>query len=62
MLPWNDGAAVERLLAAHGDEVAAVIMEPILCNTCVIVAPPGYLEKRPRAGHASRRGARSSTR
>jgi glutamate-1-semialdehyde 2,1-aminomutase len=45
VLPWNDGDAVERFLAAHGDEVAAVIMEPILCNTSVIVPRQGYLEK-----------------
>ncbi len=45
VLPWNDGDAVERFLAAHGEEVAAVIMEPILCNTSVIVPRQGYLEK-----------------
>jgi glutamate-1-semialdehyde 2,1-aminomutase len=44
VLPWNDAAAVQRFLQAHGDEVAAVIMEPILCNTSVIVPRPGYLE------------------
>ncbi|MDQ3700765.1 MAG: aminotransferase class III-fold pyridoxal phosphate-dependent enzyme, partial [Chloroflexota bacterium] len=44
VLPWNDLPAVARFLAAHGDETAALIMEPILCNTGVILARPGYLE------------------
>lgn len=41
--PWNDVAALERLLAARGD-VAAVLMEPIMCNSGVIMPAPGYLE------------------
>jgi glutamate-1-semialdehyde 2,1-aminomutase len=45
VLRWNDGDALERFLVAHGDEVAAVIMEPILCNTSVIVPREGYLER-----------------
>ena len=45
VLPWNDTGAFERFMAGHGSEVAAVIMEPILCNTSVIVPRPGYLEK-----------------
>jgi glutamate-1-semialdehyde 2,1-aminomutase len=44
VLPWNDLGAVERFLAARGNETAALIMEPILCNTSVIVPRPGYLE------------------
>lgn len=45
VLPWNDVDLVERFLSEHGDEVAAVIMEPILCNTSVIVPRPGYLQR-----------------
>lgn len=45
VLPWNDAAAVERFMADHGHEVAAVIMEPILCNTSVVVPRPGYLQQ-----------------
>jgi glutamate-1-semialdehyde 2,1-aminomutase len=44
VLPWNDLAAVERFLDKHASETAALIMEPILCNTCVIRPRAGYLE------------------
>ena len=43
--PWNDAAALERLLAAHQGEVAAVLMEPIMCNSGAIMPAPGYLER-----------------
>lgn len=39
--PWNDTAAVDRALAGH--DIAAVIMEPVLCNTGAIEPDPGYL-------------------
>ena len=45
VLPWNDIEAVESILRANWREIAAIIMEPILCNTSVIVPKPGYLEK-----------------
>ena len=44
VLPWNDTPALEAFLAARGQETAALIMEPILCNTGVILPRPGYLE------------------
>jgi glutamate-1-semialdehyde 2,1-aminomutase len=44
LLPWNDTAALERCLASHIDEVAAVIMEPIGHNAGTIMPSPGYLE------------------
>ncbi len=44
VLPWNDLEAVQSYLWQHADETAAIIMEPILCNTCVILPQPGYLE------------------
>ena len=44
VLPWNDLAVLETFVAAHNTEVAALIMEPVLCNTSVIVPRPGYLE------------------
>jgi len=44
-LPWNDiEALTHRLERPDGNQIAGIIMEPILCNTCVIVPRPGYLE------------------
>ena len=42
VLPWNDLAAVERRLA-QGD-CAALIMEPIMCNSGGVMPLDGYLE------------------
>jgi glutamate-1-semialdehyde 2,1-aminomutase len=42
VLPWNDADAVRSRLAA-GD-IAAVIMEPVMCNTSAIWPAEGYLE------------------
>ena len=44
VLPWNDVAAVEQTLAEHGSDIAAIITEPVMCNTGVIPPAPGYLE------------------
>jgi glutamate-1-semialdehyde 2,1-aminomutase len=44
VLPWNDLSLLQGFLAEHGHEVAALIMEPVLCNTSVITPLPGYLE------------------
>ena len=44
VLPWNNVAAVEKAVAEHGPEIAAVILEPILCNGGCILPAPGYLE------------------
>jgi glutamate-1-semialdehyde 2,1-aminomutase len=40
---WNDLDAFTAAIAAHRDELAAVIMEPILCNTGAITPAEGYL-------------------
>jgi glutamate-1-semialdehyde 2,1-aminomutase len=42
-LPYNDLAAVERLLAERGRTIAAVILEPVVGNMGVLVPKPGYL-------------------
>jgi glutamate-1-semialdehyde 2,1-aminomutase len=42
VLPWNDLPLVEARLAAN--DVAAVIMEPAMCNAGAILPLPGYLE------------------
>jgi glutamate-1-semialdehyde 2,1-aminomutase len=42
---WNDCAAIEQIFAERGDEIAAVICEPILCNSGCIPPDPGFLER-----------------
>ena len=45
ILPWNDPDAVRRLLSGpDAGRIAAVICEPILCNTSVVPPEPGFLE------------------
>lgn len=43
-LPFNDLAAVELALAARGDDIAAVIVEPVAGNMGCIPPAPGFLE------------------
>jgi glutamate-1-semialdehyde 2,1-aminomutase len=45
VVPFNDAAALERLLAEEGDSIAALIMEPVMMNIGIVVPAPGYLEK-----------------
>ena len=42
--PWNDLDAIEATFARHGDELAAVIMEPVMFNTGAIPPAEDYLE------------------
>ena len=44
VLPWNDLDQFARALERHGEQIAGVIMEPIMCNTGAIFPKPGYLE------------------
>lgn len=44
ILPWNNLDILTRYVEAHADEIAGILMEPILINTCVILPRPGYLE------------------
>ncbi len=44
VLPWNDLALFRSLIETHYREIAGVIMEPIACNTGVLLPQPGYLE------------------
>jgi glutamate-1-semialdehyde 2,1-aminomutase len=49
--PWNDLDILERLLAEHSDTVAAVIMEPVLCNSGCLMPKPGYLQAAKDLAH-----------
>jgi len=42
--PFNDVAAVEAVVAAHGKDLAAVIVEPVCGNMGTVAPKPGYLE------------------
>ncbi|WP_435136146.1 aspartate aminotransferase family protein [Pseudopelagicola sp. nBUS_19] len=42
---WNDEDALERMLEAHGREIACVIMEGVMSNMGVIPPKPGYLKR-----------------
>jgi glutamate-1-semialdehyde 2,1-aminomutase len=44
VLPWNDLGLVEKVLAERGREIAALITEPVMCNTGGILPRPGFLE------------------
>lgn len=44
ILPWNDVDALERAFAREADNIAAVLTEPVMCNTGCILPKPGYLE------------------
>lgn len=43
--PYGDIAAVEQLFAAHPNEIAAVILEPVAANMGVVVPPEEFLHK-----------------
>ncbi len=42
--PYNNLAAVEQLIDAHRDQVAAIIVEPVVGNAGFILPQPGFLE------------------
>lgn len=43
--PWNDVEAIEDVMTRFGDEVAAVILEPVAANNRCLAPDSGYLEK-----------------
>ncbi len=43
--PFGDAEAFERKLAEHGDEIAAVVLEPLMFSGLVTTAPPGFLAR-----------------
>jgi glutamate-1-semialdehyde 2,1-aminomutase len=44
-VPWNDLPALRAVFEAHGDQLAAVICEPVMANACVVPPAPGQLEE-----------------
>ncbi|NOU71600.1 aminotransferase class III-fold pyridoxal phosphate-dependent enzyme [Paenibacillus sp. LMG 31458] len=43
LLPWNDPDALEKALNEHSHDIAAVITEPVMCNSGCIAPKPGYM-------------------
>ena len=43
--PYNDAAALERILDRHAGQVAAIIIEPVQFNIGVVPPAPGYLQR-----------------
>jgi len=44
VLPWNDVPTITGFLGRHGSRIAAIITEPMMCNTGAILPRPGYLQ------------------
>ena len=42
--PFNDEAALDAAFAEHGDDLAAVLVEPIAANMGLVPPQPGFLE------------------
>jgi glutamate-1-semialdehyde 2,1-aminomutase len=42
--PWNRPEILEQVFAEHGQEIAAAIMEPVLCNSGCLLPRDGYLQ------------------
>jgi glutamate-1-semialdehyde 2,1-aminomutase len=45
VVPFNDADALDGLLTERGQDVACLIMEPIMMNIGTVVPLPGYLER-----------------
>jgi glutamate-1-semialdehyde 2,1-aminomutase len=43
VVAYNDLPMLERILAAHGSEVAAMVVEPVIENLAIVVPDEGYL-------------------
>lgn len=44
LLPWNDLALVEKTVVEKHQEIAAIITEPVMCNSNCIEPAPGLLQ------------------
>jgi glutamate-1-semialdehyde 2,1-aminomutase len=43
-IEWNDREAVARAFAEEGSQIAAVVCEPLVCNSGCLAPNPGFLE------------------
>lgn len=43
-VPFNDEEAIEQVFAEHGEEIACVLVEPILANVGIVAPVDGYHE------------------
>lgn len=44
VIPWNNPEVLEKTIAQHGSEIAAVITEPVMNNVGWVPPEPGYLQ------------------
>ena len=51
--PLNDMAAVEKIFAAHGKEIAAVIIEPLPANNGLLIQTDVFLKQLAEKAHAA---------
>ncbi|MBI2711188.1 MAG: aspartate aminotransferase family protein [Actinobacteria bacterium] len=49
VVPFNDAAAVDRLFAERAEEIACLLIEPVMQNIGIVLPRPGYLEALRRA-------------
>jgi glutamate-1-semialdehyde 2,1-aminomutase len=45
VVPFNDAGALEALFAQRANEIACIIMEPVMMNIGLVLPQPGYLEQ-----------------
>lgn len=45
VLPWNNSKVLQKVIHKRGGEIAAVIMEPIMCNTGCILPKEEFLQE-----------------
>lgn len=44
LLPFNDSAALEQAFATHGDDIAALLVEPVNYDQGCVMPAPGFLQ------------------
>jgi glutamate-1-semialdehyde 2,1-aminomutase len=49
--PWNDLESLEHILRHHGNDLAAIITEPIMANMGCILPREGYLQEVQKLSH-----------